>query len=112
MRRSDELLNKIYIQTFYNISLSSIMRWYRGHIEGRFRNCRVKGYQPRIVRCLPFSPNRRDHKSYDRQGTTHSRHFTFHPIFAEQKTYRFLWLSPWLFSMRVELWNTHFSFVM
>jgi hypothetical protein len=53
-------------------------------------DCRVKGYQPQVIRCLPFPPNRRDHKSYDRQGTTHSRHFAFHPISAEQKMHGFL----------------------
>lgn len=40
----------------------------------------VKGYQPQVEQCLASLSNRRDHKSYDRQGTTHSRHFAFRPI--------------------------------
>lgn len=33
------------------------MWWYRGHIEGGLRSCRVKGYQLRVVRdACPFRP--------------------------------------------------------
>jgi len=56
MRRSDKHLNKIYIQTFYNISLSSIMRWYRGHIKGRFRSCRSRVTSPESYDACPFHP--------------------------------------------------------
>ncbi|EFN72418.1 hypothetical protein EAG_06379 [Camponotus floridanus] len=67
---------------------------YRGHTEGGLRSLGQGLLVPRSYRRLPFPPNRRDHKSYDRQGTTHSRHFAFHPISTERKTHESLRFLP------------------
>lgn len=54
---------------------------YHGRVEAGTGQGRSQGLlaPSRTMFGLP-RPNRRDHKSYDRQGTTHSRHFASRPI--------------------------------